>query len=84
MQSCQNVFGNEQRKAQVISLHRNIYGIEEAAKIWHQTLVQEFASLELNEMRAAPRIFTEKKLIFICYVDELVTFAESPYKSENF
>lgn len=65
-----------QNKA-VFRLRKSLYGLRDAARIWSKLLFQTLESCGLKEMETEPCVFVGDKVIIICYVDDLLIFAEN-------
>lgn len=70
------VFLDENCSLNVFKLRKNLYGLMDAARIWHMTMKTEFEMMAFSKPEAAPSIFTTKHMLVTCYMDNLLTFAE--------
>ena len=64
----------EQGKNMVCQLGKTIYGLKQAAKCWHDTLLETLKSLGLSQLKTEPCIVTneDRSLIVGFYVDDLI------------
>lgn len=55
-------------------LQISLYGLENASKIWLESIKKKFEAAGLREMQAAACVFHDDYIKAVCYVDDLTVF----------
>lgn len=63
--------------SKALKLQRSLYDIKDAARIWFETVSHNFKSFNWHEIKAVLYVSHDKGMILICYVDDLLIFAEN-------
>lgn len=59
----------------VLQLHRALYGLKEAPRLWYLELVKTLTKLQLKPVPGVECLFTDGKLLVFFYVDDIVTLS---------
>lgn len=72
----ENIYLRARHRGKVMQLQQGIYGLKDAVKIRNKLLFFSLEKLRLNEMKNAPCLFMKKDIVVLCYVEDLLLFAE--------
>lgn len=71
-----DIYSEEYRKHQVMPLKRSLYGLRDEARIWYDLKSSILGSAKLQPLKSSKCIFKLKRTKVICYVDDLLLFAD--------
>lgn len=60
----------------MIKKERSLYGLNDAARIWHELVKYSCQKTWLKESPGVPCILIENRIIVVCYVDDFLIFAK--------
>lgn len=70
------IYAGDYRKDHVMKLERSMYWLKDAARIWHEQVTLRFNQAGLMELQTAPCIFKDERIMVLCYVYDILMFAE--------
>lgn len=71
------LFSKHDRDHRGSKLKRSLYGINDAAPVWHDLLVFRFTDLAFRELESALFIIKRHSLIVIMCIDDLIVFGQT-------
>jgi len=72
------------RRAYVLKLHKNLYGLKQAGHNWHVKLKEGLFSLGFKPCLTDPCVFTQKDLVVLVFVDDCLVFSKDKKKVDLF
>lgn len=65
-----HIFGQERSNSNIISIHRCLYGLKDAAKTWYDLITSKFMKARLRKMESVPRVFLNDDTAVDRHVDD--------------
>ena len=62
------------RKTHVLKLKRNVYGQEQAGRVWNQYMDQGMKSIGFTPSMFDPCLYYHKSIVFLVYIDDCIVF----------
>lgn len=60
----------------MMSSKRTLYSLRNAVQVLYDLLAAKFMTANLKPVQSAPCVFQKKRMLVICYVDDLVMFSK--------
>lgn len=70
------MFSPARDTGKLIKLQDSLNRLKDAASVWSDLLFNTLNQHDLTEMETTPCLFVRKRMIAVCYVDDLFLFAE--------
>ena len=65
---------NFQEKDEVLKLHKNLYSLKDASKMWFKHYSDSFTKMEFVPSKIDPYLLFSDDTVIVCYVDDVLIF----------
>ena len=66
-----------------MKLERNLYGVKQAGKVWHDHLTNKLKSIGFIPSKYDPCLYCRKDVIFFFYVGDAIFISKKPQDVET-
>eukprot|EP00171_Calliarthron_tuberculosum_P009382 IDg9382t1 len=75
---------NSDSKENVLKLHKSLFGLWQAAHIWHTNIIARILRRVFKQSKLDPCLFFGSSIIVIIYVDDMLIFVKHDLDIESF